>query len=359
MNHKKWSADTWAMMSFNDLMAEHNDLFDAWRKAETRVMETLDENNRLDRELDEARQAIKALESRPVLTWEECEEALLSMYHIGAVKSPTKFESWLKSRLPAPIRGPFSDEQIEAMAKAHMGGISPCANWEHADKQYYMNAQRAALAAGGLVPCAVPERASDEELEHVFEQGREFGALLNMEGVRAVRARVEAPLLAEIERLKLEDGHQRALDEMHLRYNVESERDTLKARVAELEAGKAGWCERDRGNPLLEMAELREKMGAVKEELTALRPWLRQPTGWELDVTPNEAMRAYCETYHEGAQKDWQAVLDLCRSRIRPTFECAECAKVKAERDAFCRSWDDCRNRLCVIRNLCAALEGE
>ncbi len=220
-------------------------------------------------------------------------------------------------------------------------------------------------------------RAPDETWENTTPGARQW----HFDSAAAVRARVEAPLLAEIAEhrrhlgivmgretelkaeLRASSVENKRLNDMYgLVYaqSVTAERDTLKARVEELEAGKAGWCERDRGNPLLEMAELREKMGAVKEELTALRPWLRQPTGWELDVTPNEAMRAYCETYHEGAQKDWQAVLDLCRSRIRPTFECAECAKMKEQRKAFRKividGAEEVRNRIDAAR---AALEGE
>jgi len=35
-------------------------------------------------------------------------------------------------------------------------------------------------------------------------------------------------------RLDADDGHQRALDEMHLRYNAEAERDELQRRLAEV-----------------------------------------------------------------------------------------------------------------------------
>lgn len=76
----------------------------------------------------------------------------------------------------------------------------------------------------------------------------------------------------------------------------------------------------------------------------------RVPVGWELNVTAD-----VIEVIARSSSRQTRAkeILDLCRSRIKPIYECKECAKVKAERDAFCRSWDDCRNRLCVIRNLC------
>jgi hypothetical protein len=285
-----------------------------------REKETLDENNLLDRELNEARQAIKALESRPALTWEECEAKVSELGVRGVMLCSWQYEqfrSWLKSRLPAPvsvsessaidriadaaekyiarcdeskpladavheatlahlqsiampaptdsIRVPFSAAQIEAMARAAEDcyEIDPDATFE--------SAIRAALAAGGLEPCAVPEydpadvalrpeRASDEELGEVLR--RELG----MEGLprpvraaAAVRARVEAPLLAEIAEMKIHcDGRDAqvkhlecvagklhtdvsGLEDMVQRGNerwarVVAERDTLKARVAELEA---------------------------------------------------------------------------------------------------------------------------
>jgi len=81
----------------------------------------------------------------------------------------------------------------------------------------------------------------------------------------------------------------------------------------------------------------------------------RVPLGAELDVTGTELWSKRVELAKRAVPvaQDWDDLADWLRSRIRPTFECGECAKVKAERDAFCRSWDDCRNRLCVIRNLC------
>ena len=68
------------------------------------------------------------------------------------------------------------------------------------------------------------------------------------------------------------------------------------------------------------------------ELLTALRPWLHTPTGWELDVTEQAIRNAWLDGEHVG--NTWDAarkVLDLCRSRIRPTFgPCKECAEKEA-----------------------------
>jgi len=161
-------------------------------------------------------------------------------------------------------------------------------NWElqssvPTTKAMWCDMIRAALAAGGIEPCAVPayapedvafgsERASDEELEHVYEQGREEGALVNMEGIRAVRSRVEAPLLAEIADMKIHcDGRDAqvkhlesateklhttmsGLEDMVQRGNerwarVVGERESLRAQL------QAATAERDAANERAEQAE--------------------------------------------------------------------------------------------------------
>jgi len=62
-----------------------------------------------------------------------------------------------RAEVPAPIRVPFSDAQIERMAKAARDSTSPVIPWEEADRSFWRRCIRAALAAGGLEPCAVPE----------------------------------------------------------------------------------------------------------------------------------------------------------------------------------------------------------
>lgn len=104
MEHKKWEPGTLYAKALRDITNEHNALYDDWKKSEHRVMETLDENNRLDRELDEARQALKSV--------------------------------------PAPV----TDEQIGVMAAAGRNAYcAPSATWE--------DAIRAALAAIGPQYC--------------------------------------------------------------------------------------------------------------------------------------------------------------------------------------------------------------
>lgn len=290
--------------AYRDAMAECDRLGKANNDACDRIAELESERDDLRESRNYYQSERDALESRPVLTWEECLDEWENMN--GRFGRIHHYLDWLKSRLPAPVRGPFSGAQIDAMAKAHMSVISPCANWEHADKQYYMNAQRAALAAGGLVPCAVPEyapedvalmpelallrqkvenqrmqlhnlerreesrkfaaqfagRASDEELGEALR--RELG----MEGLprpvraaAAVRARVEAPLLAEIERLDIENRDRAFYVEQFAA--VSKERDTLKARVAELED--------KHGNALHDAQGYKDDYERTRAELEAMK----------------------------------------------------------------------------------------
>jgi len=89
----------------------------------------------------------------------------------------------------------------------------------------------------------------------------------------------------------------------------------------------------------------------VSDLEVALRPWLRDPVGWELDVTAGEIMHA-CTTNMNG----YEAVIDLCRSRIRPTYECKECAKERKRGDKWA---DDAVKMAGMINAARAALEGE
>ncbi len=56
-----------------------------------------------------------------------------------------------------------------------------------------------------------------------------------------------------------------------------------QARVAELEAGKAGWCETDRSNMLLEMSGLRDELSTVKAQLAdAKKRWVPVDEFWHV-----------------------------------------------------------------------------
>ena len=86
-----------------------------------------------------------------------------------------------------------------------------------------------------------------------------------------------------------------------------------------------------------------------------LAPWLRDPVGWELDVT-SEEMYDKWNDFTCDEDRSFQAVLDLCRSRIRPVMECKECAGWKAHAAAIEDSSFDMIKRISAAR---AALEGK
>lgn len=438
--HREWGFGTGASQ---DRVLEHNATVHAYRDA-------MAECSRVRKE---ALDTIHELQSRPVLTWEECMAKVVGIRGDGKLPEGHQyaiFRNWLQYRLPAPvdtIRVPFTDAQIEAMARAFYDSRWDLAKWDDDTDAYSRErnraAIRAALAACGLEPCAVPEykpedvafcyqgkelrkpgtydleyphsvcvtqiealkakvenqrkqlhnlerreesrkfaaltiavpeRASDDELKALaidaYNDGPDAGfgnAMLR--AAAAVRARAEAPLLAEIAELRyrkeetdvmiermeqdvaeFKKSNSCMIDEakqnkskldaiksefdtqLILKLNVENllrvtqsdlaaaqaeiqrleienrdrafyveqfaavsqERDTLKARVAELndgrdrqgdairelraeleaanrriaelEAGKAGWCETDRGNMLMEMSGLREQLEAAKAE---------------------------------------------------------------------------------------------
>lgn len=124
---------------------------------------------------------------------------------------------------------------------------------------------------------------------------------------------------------------------------------------------RAGWCQSyvwDDNDGGSERKQIYDEAEAI---LAALASWLRDPVGWELDVTAEEARRAWGREY--GHPEGVQAVLDLCRSRIRPVMECKECAKwrsygTKMEDSArmLAKRIDKTRMSMDAAR---AALEGE
>ncbi len=77
-----------------------------------------------------------------------------------------------------------------------------------------------------------------------------------------------------------------------------------QARVAELEAGKAGWCETDRSNMLLEMSGLRDELSTVKEQLaTAEHNYHLSSSSWARTA---ETLKEYFGTgapYHAYIQE--------------------------------------------------------
>ncbi len=288
-NHREWQTmglDRW-------ICDEHNALYDAWRKAEAeaerlgkvnneqcdriaelerqvngwmeninrvnqdrnrysekvhvmesdikkfmlREKETLDENNRLDRELDEARQQIKSLS--------------------------------------APVRVPFTDAQIEKMARAFYD-----ARWGHGEwddegssiKDMNRQAIRAALAAGGIEPCAPPEYNPDD-----------------------VALRPSEPVL----RHRLADAEAKIERQ---RKNLNQLYTANAALRSELAAVKA---ERDRVASMsgTEIRNHVDTIASLRADLAALRqPGARVPVMW--DVTPEEFGEWIDQAIHESDAHD-------------------------------------------------------
>jgi len=79
----------------------------------------------------------------------------------------------------------------------------------------------------------------------------------------------------------------------------------------------------------------------------------RVPVGFELDVTADEAEAAYYNPTVPVSTRYSQFLIDLCRSRIKPVYECKECAKMQTEMKA---RLDNLAAATYAIR---AALEGE
>lgn len=100
-------------------------------------------------------------------------------------------------------------------------------------------------------------------------------------------------------------------------------------------------------------------MGAAADAiLTALAPYLRDQVGWKLDVTAEELSDILLPVHRQSVtvMQATRTILDLCRSRIRPVYECKECANWKAHAAAIEDSSFDMIKRINLAR---AALEGE
>lgn len=413
MNHRIWKMEICYSTPLTELRNEHNALYADWKQSSLEV-------ERLAKVNGDLCDKIAELKSRPVLTWEECGKEwvlLRCSMEDGVPIQNRKFLAWLQSRLPAPIRVPLSDAAIEKMAAAaFVARYGIADNWElqssaPTTKAMWCDMIRAALAAGGIEPCAVPEdvafvpeRASDDELEHVYEQGREFGELVNLDGIRAVRARVEAPLLAEIRHLrgKLASAHQKT--------ERQAAELTKLYHLRQVDAGERRGLESDCAWNKQAADSLRAQLEAVTAELAALRQpvdstptdaqvealarvldtayeieagghtmWRDQspyhqdrrcaqaraayahigrgPVGWEFDVTAEEYAAWKLQQFGYGnSVVTARESLDWLRSRIKPTYECKECAEGEDSWRTVSAAVDRIQAAVNAAR---AALEGE
>jgi hypothetical protein len=319
MNHRKWNRNSVCHMQFVDVEAEHNVLYEDWKKVSLELERFVVANGALcDR--------ITELESVRIDSYTDFIGGYQIFGSMESVKAVKKIVSDLRDTyrevmdennrlcrdineanhaLKQTIHVPFSDAQIEKMAAAAFQTWNAGHRWA--------NAIRAALAAGGLEPCAVPlntERASDDELVEMGRDGfdrfydQECGDKESIDAyyaaIRAVRSRVEAPLLAEIKQS----------DEALRRVNGDYERTRAEltasqARVAELEA---------------EM----EPTGHVQRDVAGLRAKI-------------ENQRMTLRQLHEARARDAVDRMNAENEFVSVTAERdsarAELAAVKAERD--------------------------
>jgi hypothetical protein len=248
------------------------------------------------------------------------------------------------------LRVPFSDEQINDMVLAFWC----CYNTRNKTSH---DAIRAALAAGGLEPCPVPKYdPADVALRPT-----------------PTDAQVEA--LARV--LRAVYWNEDNWDKMREDRNKEDWRDAARAAFAHI-----GAPERPKGLPTAEelaqiaFSKIRPtdtdwdyqpanetaRWTAIAQHcLSALAPYLREPVGWTLDVPYADMYSTWAR--HGASQSGMNALLDLCRSRIRPVFECKECAKKQSEYGRLCEAYDDVeaeRDKLkTAVDAFRAALEGD
>lgn len=212
--HIKVNGLGWA--SIDDMFRAHNHDVEKMEKQifdlAAQNAETQDENNRLDRELDEARKRIAELE--------------------------------------APTRVPFSDAHIERMAKAaytaRMRREEKSRCWDEIplmSKDAWRQGIRAALAAGGLEPCAVPDYDPDDvalaptgtvlrdrlvEAERKVENQRM--SLRQMHEARERDARLIAELRAEVDE---DNAAAASVNDLLVQVqNLTAERDALRERAS-------------------------------------------------------------------------------------------------------------------------------
>lgn len=476
MGHRKWSQEKGCGL-FSSEVNEHNALYDAYKNSEKWRMETLDENNRLDRELDEARKRIAELESmlrvpfsddviermvkaaqetmwRCGTTWPDCIRAALAAGGLepcadpadvyGAptghvlrdrlVEAERKVENQrmnLRQIHEARERDALKLAAVEAERDGLRTQLTRESEWTKQYKQDRDDAlaeleavkverdsfsaectwlkeqitngksQLAALRDRDSVPVKVRWDVSDDHIKMAVELGTfirlDLDKVAHLREVFAAHAVIDVP--AGVPSVPVyggwhfEDGYkivtngqpssnagQFDADEVEalarVLYNVKHHGwtwDKAKAHcVEQARAAIAHMRKRPEGLPtadllktiaiafyqysgVAEMVLDKHDEARFGRILAALTPYLGDPVGKpELDVTAVEAMDLYYEKGH--VLPSMQAVLDLCRSRIRPVYECKECANWKAHAAAIEDSSFDMIKRINLAR---AALEGE
>ena len=297
MTHRKWEPGTLYAKAMRDITNEHNATVDAWQAAEA-------EAERLGRANSDL-----------------CDQI-------------------------AAIRVPFTDAQIERMAQAYFNDMHEVSKWEYADRALYRKAIRAALAAGGLEPCPVPDDAPYSVESHW--QSIQPGLDADID-----------PLVDAYLRGYMEITGERETAIAYSRTGLAYVRDAVLAERSPI------WTDDQievlaevlhEAEPYMPPATYRERNEAMaRAVLQHLAPYLRDPVEWELDVTEKQIRHWWHENV-SGSVDVWpgeaRALTEFFRSRIKPVYECAECAK-----------WEkDCRALSAASRSIDArisALEGE
>lgn len=99
----------------------------------------------------------------------------------------------------------------------------------------------------------------------------------------------------------------------------------------------SAWAVKIDGYPDYDTIDSESKRAYAAEARAAFAHIGAVPVGWDLDVTAGEVIATSkdahdkcCMTEDGVNRSDWEvacAIIDLCRARIRPTFECPTCAK--------------------------------
>jgi len=271
-------------------------------------------------------------------------------------------DRWQRVADAARIRVPFSDAQIQRMGAAALkASFTKNMSWS--------DIIRAALAAGCLEPCAVPEydpadvalstpiiadlhKQLEAARREVDEVRRHISVTMSREH-QARREAQEAKQQAD-EYLRMYELAEAAVAAIaHLNTRPEG-LPTAKSLGA---IGREKYADLNRRTP--EHYDEYHFEYVAKAILTALRPWLRDPVGCDLDVTEQAIRNAWLDGEHVG--NTWDAarkVLDLCRSRIRPVYECKECSGLKQRLHHAAVAWRKFRDDE-ASDALDAALEGE
>lgn len=283
-------------------------------------------------ELEEARRELAALRAgtdiaapaaAPHEFWTEG-----NLMALGAREIVKRHEADMAAaRVRVPFTAAKSDEELKEIAiEAYNEG--PERGFGNAMLRA-ASAIRAALAAGGIEPCAAAAM-SDEDLARDAAEWA-FREIPNSRQWRDYDADAKTNAIAWVRYVRAQ-----AEDTAHLRARLARTAAKSSRRRAALKA---------LNRTVAAQSDLIQRFLRAGKEPVSEGVALRQP-GWELDVTKEEMYSAWHGYPGHDSVKSMQAVLDLCRSRIRPVYECAECANWKVYAERLEKDFNDYSNRI-------------